>query len=75
MTTRGAVDLDLFVDAQLLPVKPATVGWTCSRQTLTDTARCTVCVVFAGVAATDLENVQGPVVTGLKFIHSTLAEA
>src|SRR5437763_1595095 len=36
---------------QLLPVLPATVGWTCSRHTLTERASCTVCDVFAAEAA------------------------
>jgi hypothetical protein len=60
---------------QLLPEVPATVGCTCRLHTLTETARWTVWVVFAGVVATECENVQEPLVTGLKFIHSTLADA
>jgi len=32
-------------------------------------------VVFGGVAATHLEKVQEPPVTGLTFVHSTVADA
>ena len=63
------------VTAQPFPLNPATVGWTCKSQTLTCRFRCTVWLVFAGVAATEAENVHGPLVTGLKFIHSTVADA
>jgi hypothetical protein len=42
---------------------------------LTETASRTVRVVFAGVVATDRENVQAPLFTGLKFHHSLVADA
>jgi len=42
---------------------------------LTEAASRTVRVVFAGVVATDAENVQAPPFTGLKLNHSLVADA
>ena len=42
---------------------------------LTDALKRTLRVVLAGVVATYFEKVQAPVVTGLKFSHSLVADA